>query len=217
MDTHEESTLLAHGPCDNCGSSDANAEYSDGHSFCFSCQVRTNGGDAQSVAPQKMNPDLIPIGSFLALSKRRITEETARKFGYSTSSFKGHTVQVANYKRNGQIIAQKIRFPHKDFLMLGNSKECGLFGQHLFREGGKTLTITEGEIDCLTASQAMSKDNKWPCVSIPKGAAGAVKAIKAELEFVSSFEKVVIMMDNDEAGNKAALEIAQLLNQVRLS
>ena len=211
MDTHEESTLLAHGPCDNCGSSDANAEYSDGHSFCFSCQVRTNGGDAQSVAPQKMNPDLIPIGSFLALSKRRITEETARKFGYSTSSFKGHTVQVANYKRNGQIIAQKIRFPHKDFLMLGNSKECGLFGQHLFREGGKTLTITEGEIDCLTASQAMSKDNKWPCVSIPKGAAGAVKAIKAELEFVSSFEKVVIMMDNDEAGNKAALEIAQLL------
>ena len=211
MDTHQESTLLAHGPCDNCGSSDANAEYSDGHYFCFSCQVRTNGGDAQSVAPPKMNPDLIPIGSFLALSKRRITEETARKFGYSTSSFKGHTVQVANYKRNGQIIAQKIRFPHKDFLMLGNAKECGLFGQHLFREGGKTLTITEGEIDCLTVSQAMSKDNKWPCVSIPKGAAGAVKAIKAELEFVSSFEKVVIMMDNDEAGNKAALEIAQLL------
>ena len=211
MDTHEESSLIAHGPCDSCGSSDANAEYSDGHSFCFSCQVRSSGGDVRPVAIAKLNPDLIPVGEFLPLAKRRITEETARKFGYSTSTYKGHTVQVANYKRNGQIIAQKIRFPHKDFLMVGNAKECGLFAQHLFREGGKTLVITEGEIDCLTVSQAMSKDNKWPVVSIPKGAAGAVKAIKAELEFVSSFQKVVIMMDSDEAGQKAALEIAQLL------
>lgn len=211
MDTHEESTLVAHGPCDSCGSSDANAEYTDGHSFCFSCQVRTNGGKSQPVVATKINPDLIPIGNFLALSKRKITEDTARKFGYSTSTFKGHTVQVANYKRNGQIIAQKIRFPQKDFLMLGNAKECGLFGQHLWRQAGKTLVITEGEVDCLTVSQAMSKDNKWPVVSIPKGAAGAVKAIKAELEFVSSYQKVVIMMDSDEAGQKAAIEIAQLL------
>jgi twinkle protein len=57
----------------------------------------------------------------------------------------------------------------------------------------------------------MSKDNKWPVVSIPQGAAGAARAIKRELEFVSSYTKVVIMMDNDEAGRKAALEIAQLL------
>lgn len=94
---------------------------------------------------------------------------------------------------------------------MGNAKECGLFGQHLWRTGGKTLCITEGEIDCLTVSQALSKDNKWPVVSIPQGAAGAARSIKRELEFVSSYAKVIIMMDNDEAGQKAALEIAQLL------
>lgn len=211
MDTHEESTLLGHGPCDNCGSSDANAEYSDGHTFCFSCEAHKPSTDHAPKTVNKRNPDLLPIGDYVSLAKRKITEATARKFGYSTSTFKGQTVQIANYKRNGQIIAQKVRFPTKDFMFVGNGKECGLFGQHLWRNGGKTLCITEGEIDCLTVSQVMSKDNKWPVVSIPQGAAGAARAIKRELEFVSSYQKVVIMMDSDEAGQKAALEIAQLL------
>lgn len=211
MDTHEESTLIGHGPCDSCGSSDANAEYSDGHTFCFSCDTHKNNSGVSNTVAAKRNPELLPIGSYQALTKRRITEETARKFGYSYSEYKGTPVQIANYKRDGQIVAQKVRFPSKDFMMLGNAKDCGLFGQHLFRDGGKTLVITEGEIDCLTVSQLMSKDNKWPVVSIPQGAAGAARAIKRELEFVSSYTKVVIMMDNDEAGRKAAIEIAQLL------
>jgi twinkle protein len=151
------------------------------------------------------------VGQFNSLVKRKIREDTCRKFGYSISTYKGQTVQVANYKRNGQIIAQKIRFPNKDFLMLGNAKECGLFGQHLWKEGGKILVITEGEIDTLSVSQAISSTNNWPVVSIPQGAAGAARAIKKELEFVSSFKKVIIMMDSDEAGTKAASEIAALL------
>ena len=211
MDTQETSSLISHGPCDNCGSSDANAEYSDGHYYCYSCETHTPSAGGEARTTPRLSPDLIPIGSYQALAKRKITEATAKRFGYSLSTFKGQTVQVANYKRNGQIIAQKIRFPNKDFLMLGNAKESGLFGQHLWRDGGKTLCITEGEIDCLTVSQALSKDNKWPVVSIPQGAAGAARAIKRELEFVSSYNKVVIMMDNDEAGRKAAKEIAMLL------
>lgn len=210
MDTQEESLLIAHGPCDNCGSSDANAEYSDGHYFCFSCETHTpSAGTKKQV--KTLSPDMIPLGSFQALAKRKITEATCKKFGYSVSSYKGQTVQVANYKRDGRVIAQKIRFPNKEFKMLGNAKECGLFGQHLWRSGGKTLCITEGEIDCLTVAQALSKDHKWPVVSIPQGAAGAARAVKKELEFVSSFQKVVIFMDNDEAGIQAAKSIAALL------
>ena len=33
--------FLRHTSCDNCGSSDANAEYTDGHHFCFSCHTFT--------------------------------------------------------------------------------------------------------------------------------------------------------------------------------
>ena len=32
-----ESVFLYHEPCDNCGSSDAGARYSDNHFHCFSC------------------------------------------------------------------------------------------------------------------------------------------------------------------------------------
>ena len=210
MDTHEESTLIAHGPCDNCGSSDANAEYSDGHYFCFSCEHHTPSAGGEKTY-KKLSPDLIPIGTYQGLAKRRINEATCKKFGYTTSTYRGQTVQLANYKRNGQIVAQKVRFPNKDFLMMGNAKEAGLFGQHLWRVGDATLCITEGEIDCLTVAQTISPKLRYPVVSIPQGAAGAARAVKKELEFVSSFKKVIIMMDNDDAGKKAAMEIAMLL------
>ncbi len=39
----EESTLISKGSCDSCGSSDANALYDDGHSFCFSCNTHKQG------------------------------------------------------------------------------------------------------------------------------------------------------------------------------
>jgi twinkle protein len=38
------------------------------------------------------------------------------------------------------------------------------------------LTITEGEIDALSVSQAQG--NKWPVVSVPTGAKGAVKPLR---------------------------------------
>ena len=36
-----ESEFVRHEPCEKCGSSDANSVYTDGHSFCFSCQTYT--------------------------------------------------------------------------------------------------------------------------------------------------------------------------------
>ena len=54
--------------------------------------------------------------------------------------------------------------------------------------------------------------NKFPVVSIPTGAAGAKKAIAKQLEWVESFERVVLMFDQDDAGRNAASEVAQLLS-----
>jgi twinkle protein len=71
------------------------------------------------------------------------------------------------------------------------------------------LVITEGEIDALSVSQAQG--NKWPVVSIQNGADGAVKAIKKDYEYVVSFERIVLWFDNDEPGQKAAREVAELL------
>jgi twinkle protein len=69
--------------------------------------------------------------------------------------------------------------------------------------------VTEGEIDALTVSQL--QDNKWPVVSIPHGAQTAVKAVKRDLEWLLSFETVVLAFDMDEPGQAAAQACAHVL------
>ena len=212
LDERPESNLMFHGPCDKCGSSDARAVYDDGHSYCFACPSDTayqKGNELGTKAPTTKADGLLPTGQAQALGKRKLTEETCRKFRYTVGEYHGRSVQIANYIRDGEIVAQKVRFPDKTFKFLGDTKNSGLYGQHLWKGGGKKLVICEGEIDALTVSQL--QDNKWPVVSIPNGAAGAAKSIRKELEFVSSFDEVVIMFDMDEAGQAAAKEVASLL------
>ncbi len=157
-----------------------------------------------------MSGELLPLGESMALTKRGISEETARKFRYTITDYHGETVQVANYCNDqGQVIAQKVRFANKDFKFLGDTKHCGLYGQHLWREKGKMVVVTEGEIDALSVSELQG--NKWPVVSIPTGASGAAKAIKAAVAWLESFESVVFMFDNDEPGIAAAKECAEIL------
>ena len=154
---------------------------------------------------------LLEPGEYQALNKRGINLETCRKFGYSISRLKdGTAVQIAPYyNAAGHLVAQHTRGPEKSFLWFGQMKEALLFGQPLWRTGGKRLIITEGEIDCMTISQL--QNNKWPVVSIKSGANNATNDIKSQLEWVSSFETVVFCFDMDEPGRKAAEECALLL------
>lgn len=158
-----------------------------------------------------MAEGLIPVGEVRSLAKRGITEETCQKWGYTVSKMGEQTVQVANYKDDqGNIIAQKVRFPNKDFRFLGDAKAASLYGKHLWRDSGKTIVVTEGEIDALSVSQMQG--NKWPVVSVKNGAQGAKKCIQKELDWLERFERVVLMFDNDEPGRKAALECAEVLS-----
>lgn len=211
-----ESSLVSKGPCPDCGSSDACATYDDGHAHCFSCgKTFPEGVDGEAVETQPKKPKqaegLIDDVKFRDLSKRGLDEATCRRYGYGIADARGRTVQVAPYSdpSSGEVVAQKCRTPDKDFFVLGDLKKAGLFGQQLFRHGGKMLVITEGEIDALSVAQAMAL--KWAAVSIPNGANGAVKSIKAQLEWVSSYDSVILWFDNDEPGQKAVQEVAPLL------
>lgn len=209
----ETAEFVEHIPCPHCGSSDANSLYTDGHQFCFSCETYTpppKDGQEAEFGKRKMKAEGLITGEYRPLLARKITEETARKFGYQVGEYKGKTVQIAPYHdSSGAIVAQKLRFADKTFTVAGESKAIGglLFGAHLWASG-KKIVITEGEIDAMSVSQAQG--NKWPVVSIPNGAQGAKKSLQKNLEYLSGFDEVILMFDQDDAGRAAIEECAPL-------
>ncbi|MDR5811997.1 DnaB-like helicase C-terminal domain-containing protein [Caballeronia sp. LZ033] len=213
--THEsESNLVSKGPCDSCGSSDANATYDDLHQHCFSCgnTVQPDGsGRPRDDREHAGRPEGLLGGEFKTLAKRGIDEATCKKFDYRVGKDRdGNPVQVATYYDTaGNPVAQKLRTPDKEFACLGKMKQALLYGQQLWRSKGKKVIVTEGELDCLSVAQALSL--KWPVVSVPNGAQGAAKSLAAQLDWLSGFEEVCLWFDNDEPGRKAVEDCAAIL------
>lgn len=158
-----------------------------------------------------MAAGLIQGGEFKDLTSRGISEETCRKFGYQVVKLgDGRVVQLAPYTNaEGQVVAQKVRPKDKDkMFMTGDAGDILLFGQNLWGSGGRKIVVTEGELDAMSVSQAQG--NKWPVVSIPKGAKAARKELAKQLTWLCSFEEVVLMFDMDDPGKEASIECAGL-------
>lgn len=209
--------FLRHTDCPRCGSSDAGAVYEDGSCHCFSCannwdlsgDIAPNTKSRHITEDNTTNTYSFVDGTYKEIDNRSLKEATCQKFGYQVSlDNKSH---IANYRdpKTNQIVAQKIRKAGKVFNVIGNGRDMPLYGQHLWSSGGKSVVITEGEIDALSVAQAF--DLKWPVVSLPNGAQSALKSIKTAYEWLSSFEKIVIAFDMDEPGQKAAVEVAEAL------
>lgn len=158
-----------------------------------------------------MSSDLL-TGSFKALAHRGITEETCRKFDYRVGkNFSGEHVHIANYRnQDNAIVAQHLRTQAKDFPWVGKKKDLQLFGQHISRDGGSKVIITEGEIDAMSVHQALGAKSRFAVVSIPSGSKGAKKDIATNLTWLESYDEVILMFDMDAAGQSAAQECAPL-------
>ncbi|WP_304274683.1 toprim domain-containing protein [Caulobacter segnis] len=144
-------------------------------------------------------------GTVEALPARGLTRETADKFGYKVGTFNGHKAHIATYcDAAGRPVAQKIRWKEdgkKQFTWVGDPKAATLYGQNLWRDAGKMVVVTEGELDALAVSQV--QNNKWPVVSIPNGAGGAAKDLAKQVAWLERFEKIVLCFDMDEPGRQA--------------
>jgi len=197
----EDSEFIRHEPCPNCGSSDANSLYSDGHTYCYSCQHYVPGTED---VPTKSVGTFHYHGDFAEIRSRRITELTCRKFNVRVDA--GPVIRFPYTDQSGRVVGAKERDKEKNFRWIGKNVEKRLFGQHLFG-GGKRLVIVEGEMDALSVWEAQPK---WPVVSIYSGAAGAYKDLQNQLSFCLSFEEIVILFDNDSPGQEAAVKCAQL-------
>jgi twinkle protein len=208
--------LIEKRSCDICGSSDGRAYYDDAHSYCFVCDPKDawraeegyEGGDREGSAP--LSSDLLR-GEIVPLGKRKLDQKVLERYGYRVGEFKGKKVQIAPYHdASGRIVAQKLRTPDKDMIWLGTPKDAlPLYGQKFARMGGRMIVVTEGELDAMSVTQAMGLD--FPAVSIQNGAPNAAKTFGQAIEFLESFDKVVIMFDMDDVGRKAAVAAAAVL------
>ena len=207
-----------HQPCPSCGSSDALAINEDGSTKCFSCGKFTSKHSTNiqrtpiTSKPITKMPETFDNGTYAPLTDRSISKETAMKYGVKVIyDSQGQLVQHRYpYHINNEHVGTKIRYvKDKDFKFEGTMTGSSLFGQQLFKEGGKYLTIVEGECDAMATYELLG--SKWAVVSIKNGAQGAVRDIKDNIEYVESFDNIVICFDNDKQGKEAARKVASVI------
>ena len=210
-----DSHFVRHEPCPSCGSKNNLARYSDGHAVCFTggCSHYERATGEVIERKPKTNRKLEMTGVVASIPDRRISEATCKKFGVTVEYDTEGKISKHHYpyydKDTGAQTGTKSRIvDSKGFYSSGTFDNVGLFGQQAFKGGGKYITVVEGEADALAVSEMF--DGKWAVVSIRSGASGAVKDIKANLDWLETFDNVVICFDSDKAGQEASRAVLGL-------
>lgn len=155
---------------------------------------------------------------------RGLTRDTCTKFRVR-HVFNDRNEVVEQYYPatiNYELSGYKVRKNPKDFDAYGTTgKACDMFGQVIFRNSNsKTVIITGGELDAMSAYQMLHDYQKAkgngefepvPVVSCTVGEGGTAKQIQAHYEWFSRFDKIILCLDNDEAGKRAAEECMMVL------
>jgi twinkle protein len=195
---------MSNGPCPECGSSDARGSYDDGSFYCFACEKSFKG----EAVDEPVGNDWLR-GEYLPMKSRGLDEETLRKAGYQYDRLaKLHIMNVRD--KGGKLIGQKTRTQDKEFSWQGEcKKDPPIYLSWLWPATGRSVILTEGEIDCLSFWQAWGL--KYPVGSLPNGTGSAKKAILKHYEQLCAFNNIYLSFDNDEPGQKALELACQLL------
>lgn len=207
------SKALRHTACPDCGSKDNLAIYED-HEHCYSqgCgrHVFYKGKTIteNSASSPKAKYDLYPLPTRApaALKHRGISQSTVGKYKVTADSEKAEAI-FPRFTADGQHIANQIRYDDKGFSVQGPINEAVLFGQTVFNEGGRSITITEGYYDTLAAFQLTG--SRYPNVGVMSASSAKSECVRS-FEYLDSFDQIVINFDNDTPGKEAAVQVAQL-------
>ena len=225
----KQSTFVEHKPCPACRnaggdrSGDNLSIYSDGHGYCNACghYQKDDTGVNNYIEEKKPMQTITPRGvSNASIKDRRISSSITSKFGVTVSYDKKGQIEKHYYpyydsNESNRLLGYKERtVATKEFQIIGTNKGSGLFGQNANRSGGKYLTICEGEIDALSISEMF--DGKWQVVSLKNGASSASRDIKENLEYIESFDNIVLCFDQDQAGNDAVKAVQDIISVGKL-
>tara|TARA_B100000886_G_scaffold335769_1_gene293382 strand:- start:1847 stop:3268 length:1422 start_codon:yes stop_codon:yes gene_type:complete len=143
-------------------------------------------------------------GSAQRLQKRKLSEKTCQLYKIYRDEAQ---LRFPYFDGSGRIKGFKTKTKLKEFKYEGVSTDT-LFGQHLFPNSGKRITITEGELDAASCYEAMEG---WPMVSLPHGVASAKKDIQKQIPLLQGYKEIVLFFDKDEAGRRATEQVAAIL------
>jgi len=126
------------------------------------------------------------------------------------------------YERDGAIQAYQVKvLEGKKFFFVGNTHKIEPFGwRQALSNGGMRLFITEGQKDAITLLQVLHKHGKFEnipaVISLPNG----VKSVDNMIPFIKLMDRwkeVVLVFDNDIAGDDAVKRFAKLMPTVKVA
>jgi len=202
-------------PYPECGSSDAFSYNTGGFGRCHSCGTKYPArkemfdwakseyppiGSAPTV---ENSPPPIAKGSGDYVAMRGISPRVMEQFNVKTYADRQEYI----YPSGGI----KVRgLPDKSFYAKGGFKGDELFGMNFFTAGcSKSVTVTEGELDALSVAQMMTSDYINPIVSLPS-ATPSSKLWEKCSDWLNSFSRIVLSVDNDDAGNAVADRMSKM-------
>ncbi len=227
-----------------CGSSDALQVYvnDDGSTtgFCWACDTYVpdpyEGGEPppkpEPPSQEEIEETLAEVSTYptVGVPERKLNEKDLAFFGIRTSLSErdGETPSAYYcpvYHERGKISGYYVKtIPvgqgRSTVFAIGNVKKSLPIGWfEALDSGAHTLIITEGFLDALSVKKIFSHFTKntdyLPAViSLPNGAS-SYKSLTPILHDLKMFKRIILCMDDDEAGHKAADNIAQMIPEAR--
>lgn len=191
-------------PCPCGKSSDAYCLDTSGNGFCFSgsCGGKFFRGKEEHVIERSDYTEQ-------TYEHRGLRKHTLELFRVKTKFFEDTPIETAFFWPNGSIQVRGIAT--KSFRTIGDFKNGHCYGTNIFDKGSRPcITITEGAYDALAAVQ-MVGERKTAAISV-RSSSSAKNDVIADYDYINSFDKIIINMDNDEAGQEAAKKIAALFD-----
>lgn len=196
-----------HTPCPCGKSSDAYSEsLTAGH--CFSCNKHFPMKEDHQLKDDRNREIKEHSGPFTYqfMKWRGVEADTFRRYNCPFKiNADGEPVAIAfPYGKNATKIRQ---FKDKQFHSTGDMANANLFGSDIFAAGSNAcVVVTEGELDALSAFQM----GGVPAVSV-RSASSAFVDCSRSLDYLTSFNRVLLAFDNDTPGREATARVAALL------
>jgi twinkle protein len=192
-------------PCP-CGDSNAYAIDVNGDGYCFrgGCEKYFKSGKESNIESQDIRMEYH--------AHRGISRATMEFYNVQTKIVNGVPEEVGFVLPNKAIQIKKLNpdVSKGKYRVDGPYGEAGCFGLDKFDAGSKdSITIVEGFHDCLAAHEMLMGHS---AVISVKSSSSAFNDCKKDWNKINSFNKIVIAVDNDEPGKKAARDIASLFD-----